>query len=68
MLTVNILHKNSLRSEVNFDAEFVDGLNDTAQVVAEDFTEGFVSAARGCLAPQAFPELGLYHAESRFDV
>jgi len=57
-----------LRPERRLDAEFVDGLDDAAKVMAENLTQHFVSLRDGCLAPQTFAELRLNHAEGRLDV
>ena len=51
-----------------FDAEFVHGLNETAEVMSKDFAKGFVYLRRARLASETVAKLGLNHMEGCFDV
>lgn len=50
-----------IRPERRLDAEFIDGLNDAAQVMAEHLTKHFVGLRDNGLASEAFAELGFNH-------
>ena len=65
------LHKKSpplLGPEVRLDAELVDGLNHTAEVVAKDFAQDLVDLSRLRPTPYPLPEFRLYHAERGFTI
>ena len=49
-------------------AEFVNGLDEAAHIMAQDFAQHFVDWRRVCLAPQLLPEFVPNHAEHRLDV
>jgi hypothetical protein len=51
-----------------FDAKLIYALNYTAQIVAEDFTKGFVSLGNRSLALDALSEFRFNHAECGFTV
>jgi hypothetical protein len=54
--------------ERRFDAQLINGLNQTAHVVTENLTQHFVNLPRSGLAAEAFTELAHNHAEGRLDV
>lgn len=54
--------------ERRLDAKFINGLNEAAQIMAQDFAQNFVNLRRAPLASEAFAELRLDHAERRLDV
>ena len=51
-----------------FDAEFIHGLNETAEVMCQDFAKSFIDLRRAGLTAEAVAKLGLNHGEGRFDV
>lgn len=57
-----------LLPESGFDAEFEHGLNETAQVMRQHFTKGFVDLSRLGFTAEAVAKLSFDHAERRFDV
>lgn len=54
--------------ERRFDAEFVHGLNETAEVVSQDFAHRFIDLRRARLASETVAKLRLDHVEGGFDV
>ena len=54
--------------ESRFDAEFVNGLNETTEVMGEHFAESFIDLRCARLAAEPVAKLGLDHRESSFDV
>ena len=50
------------------NTEFVNGLNEAAQIMSEHFTQCFIDLRRARLAAEPVAKLGLDHREGGFDV
>ncbi len=68
LLSAEHLGQRFIRPERRFNAEFIDGLNDATEVMAENFTKNFVGLGGDGLASEPFAEFSLNHAKDRLDV
>lgn len=56
------------RPESRLNAKFINGLNETADIVTKNLAQDFVNLRCRCLALETFAKLRLNHAERRLNI